>query len=157
MSIQPATYLVEITNEVLVNTYNGSSVRVDAQALVPVDVPPLISEILAWLDDDPDHFVEQWVPTDGEWLPALSRFQEWQNRLRNNGDQRQPGYRIPTAEATDRLVVSERLDEEPEPVAWIVMGDGWVSSFTTDPDTAHRWIEDGVPAVPLYYAHEALR
>ena len=76
-----------------------------------LDVPPLTSEIIAWLEADPEHVVKTWRSDCGAWaeviMPGVAI---WRSRLAEFDDQRQYGYRLGTREpATERV----RLDQLP--------------------------------------------
>lgn len=75
-----------------------------------IDQAPLTSEIIAWLEADPDHVAEWWNARAGVWAPSsgAADVDLWRARLGEHGDQRQYGYRLATREpATERV----RLDQ----------------------------------------------
>jgi hypothetical protein len=74
-----------------------------------IDQAPLTSEIIAWLEADPDHIVERWSGLQGAWVALrLASLETWRTYLASNDDQRQPGYRLGTRKpATERV----RLDQ----------------------------------------------
>ena len=76
-----------------------------------LDVPPLTSEIIAWLEADPNHIVEAWRSDVNEWARVIAPIVDvWRERLAQYGDQRQHGYRLGVREpATERV----RLDQLP--------------------------------------------
>lgn len=72
-----------------------------------LDVPPLTSEIIAWLEADPAHIVKWWRSRIGGWEARIF-VDVWHDRLAAHGDQRQHGYRLGVREpATERV----RLDQ----------------------------------------------
>lgn len=75
-----------------------------------IDAAPRMSEIIAWLEADPDHVVERWNARAGMWVPSSGAVDVvlWRARLGEHDDQRQYGYRLGTREpATERV----RLDQ----------------------------------------------
>jgi hypothetical protein len=75
-----------------------------------IEQAPYPSEIMAWLEADPDHVVEWWNARAGMWAPSSGATDVvlWRVRLREHGDQRQYGCRLGVREpATERV----RLDQ----------------------------------------------
>lgn len=73
-----------------------------------LDVPPLTSEIIAWLDADPTHAVKWWNRRASGWSTLSRSVLSWRGLLATYGDQRQYGYRLGVREpATERV----RLDQ----------------------------------------------
>jgi hypothetical protein len=71
-----------------------------------IDQAPYTSEIIAWLEADPDHVVEWWNSGSAEWVVIV--LYVWRARLAQHDDQRQYGYRLAVREpATERV----RLDQ----------------------------------------------
>jgi hypothetical protein len=86
-----------------------------------IDQAPLTSEIIAWLEADPDHIVECWVSDGGKWSACWLSIAHWRDRLTRHDDQRQPGYRLGTRKpATERVrldqVIERTLPGETTPI-----------------------------------------
>jgi hypothetical protein len=83
-----------------------------------IDQAPLTSEIVAWLEADPDAFVECWISYEGEWSASWLSIAHWRARLAAHDDQRQPGYRLGVRQpATERVrldqIIGRTLPKEP--------------------------------------------
>ena len=123
-----------------------------------LDVPPLTSEIIAWLEADPEHIVEWWFAIDNAWVTNTVPLDDWRHHLTTHGDQRQHGYRLRVREpATERVrldqLLGRTLPGETTPVnhfkwvygdqrfEWTIHGATW-QPFDVAPDGTVEVLKD---------------
>jgi hypothetical protein len=96
-----------------------------------IEQAPLTSEIIAWLEADPDHVVEMWITATGEWGAYILTDDVWRDRLTRHGDQRQYGYRLGVRKpATERVrldrIIGRTLPGDAGPIDEIIRNcRGW--------------------------------